>query len=260
MQGRPPVALGSGGYLAGFAAAAALLAGTPYDLVAAVAVVGFCLGVVAGGLLVTHSQFLGHSAVPRAAGLPVLALGLWVTWTGVQRGAGGRYQFAIGSVFAAVVGWAVVAGGDRTGGPESETLATLPPTIRRGTGSERRRRLKLVVDVAALVAVGYLCYRAATRSNPSGWLIAGLCLAVFAPGGRSRARLTDDGVVVTEYVCWLVPFDRSAVPWREIYGYDATGDRLRIATEFGRDFVYDTDRIDAVDAVVGVLDDRVPRL
>ncbi|MFC6757400.1 MULTISPECIES: hypothetical protein [Haloarcula] len=187
-----------------------------------------------------------------------MGLGLWVTWTGIQSGAGGRYQFAIASVFLAVVGWAVMAGREQPPG-DAETLATLPRTTESGDDG-RRRQLKLVVDVAVLVVVAGLFVRAAVLSDPSGWLFGGLFLVVFLPGTRSQVRVTDGGLVTTRYVCWVVPFDLTHTPWMQVYGYEATDDRLRIATEFGPDLVYDLDRIDNSERVVRILDDRVPRL
>lgn len=264
MQGNPPAALGSGAYVAGVAGAAALLAGRPYSGVAAFAVWGLCLGIVAGGLLVTRTRLLAHSAAGRVTGAPLLALAGWVTWTGLQSGAGGRYQFTIGSVFFAVVGWAVMTRGDRATGPatgSAETLAVLPRTTDSGTAADgRRRQFSRLVDVGVLAVVAYFFYRALVLSDPSSWLFGGLFLAVFLPGTRSQVRLTDAGLVTTRYVCWLVPFDRSETPWTEIFGYEATDDRLRIGTEFGHDLVYATDRIDDIERVVEVLDDRLPRL
>jgi len=263
MQRKPPAALGAGAYVAGVIGAAALLAGRPLGAVAAVAVGGLCLGIVAGGLVVTRTRLLGRSVTSRVTGLPLLALGAWVTWTGVQSGAGTRYQFAMGSVFFAVVGWAVMVRGDETTGPESdvETLAVLPRTTDSGSVADgRRRQRKLLVDVGLLVVVAYFFYQAIARSDPSSWLFGGLFLAVFLPGTRSQVRLTDDGLLTTRYVCWLVPFDQSHTPWRQVYGYDATDDRLRIATEFGPDLAYDRGRVDDFERVVAVLDDRVPRL
>jgi len=163
MQGKPPAALGCGAYVAGVAAAVALLGGSPDTTVTAVAVAGFCLGIVAGGLVVTRTRLLGHRVTARFTAGALVGLGVWVTWTGLQSGGGSRYQFAIGSVFLAVVGWAVLTGGTRT-------------------------------------------------------------------------------------------------PWVELYGYEATDDRLRIATEFGRDITYATDSVDDLDGVVGVLDDHLPQL
>ena len=254
MQGKPPAALGSGAYAAGVAAAVLLLGESPYDAVAAVAVGGLCLGIVAGGLVVTHSRLLGHRVTSRFTGGALVGLGLLVTWTGVQSGAGGRYQFTIGSVFLAVVGWAVMVGREQPPG-DAETLATLPRTTE---GDGRRRQLKLLVDVTVLVVVAGLFVRAAVLSDPSGWLFGGLFLVVFLPGTRSQVRLTDAGLQTTRYVCWRVPFDQSRTPWTQVYGYEATEDHLRIATEFGPDLAYDLDGVD--ERVVGLLDDRVPRL
>jgi len=260
MQGKPPAALGSGAYLAGLAAAAALVVGRPLEAVAAVAVAGLCLGVVAGGLLVTHSRLLGRSVTSRVTGFALLALGAWVTWTGVQSGAGARYQLTIGSVFFAVVGWAVMVRDDRATGPATaEPLAVLPRTTDGGSDG-RRRQFKRLVDAAVLVVAAGLFARAALRSDPSSWLFGGLFLAVFPPGTRSQVRLTEGGLVTTRYVCWLVPFDQTRTPWVEIYGYEAADGRLRIATEFGPDLVYDAERLGDRERVVGVLDDRVPRL
>ncbi|MDS0283561.1 hypothetical protein [Haloarcula onubensis] len=266
MHGNPPAALGSGAYVAGVAGAAALVAGRPLAAGAAVAVAGLCLGIVAGGLAVTRTRLLARRVASRATGLAVLALGLWVTWTGVQSGAGTRYQFTIGSVFLAVVGWAVMVRGDGAAGVadgdgRSETLAVLPwTTDGRGVTDARRRQLERLVDVAALVVVTGLFVRAAVLSDPSSWLFGGLFLAVFLPGARSRVRLTDAGLVTTRYVCWRVPFDLTQTPWTRVYGYEATDDRVTIATEFGPDLVYDRARIDDSERVVGVLDERVPRL
>ena len=258
MPRKPPAALGCGAYVAGVAAAVLLL-GEPSDAtVAAVAVGGLCLGIAAGGLLVTHSRLLGHRATVRFTGGALVGLGLWVTWTGIQRGAGGRYQLAIGSVFLAVVGWAVMV--EREGTPgDTETLASLPRTAEDGDDG-RRRQLKLLVDVAVLVVVTGLFVRAAVLSDPSGWLFGGLFLVVFLPGTRSQVRLTDGGLVTTRYVCWLVPFDLTATPWTQIYGYEATETHLRIATEFGPDLAYDLADVEERDRVVGILDERVPRL
>ncbi len=266
MQGNPPAALGSSAYVAGVAAAAALLTGRPLGAVAAVAVGGLCLGLVAGGLVVTRTRLLAHGAAGRVTGLPLLALGAWVTWTGLQSGAGGRYQLTIGSVFLAVVGWAVLvrgggapalAGGEGRPAP----LASLPRPADSGSVVDgRRRQFTLLADVGVLVVVGYLFYRAVVRADPSSWLFGGLFLVVFLPGTRSQVRLTDRGLLTTRYVCWLAPFDLTHTPWAEIYGYEATEDRLRVATEFGPDLVYDLDRVDDAERVVGTLDDQVPRL
>ncbi len=258
MQGKPPAALGCGAYVAGVAAAVLLVGGLPYATLAAVAVGGLCLGIAAGGLLVTRTQLLGHRVTPRFTGGALVGLGLWVTWTGVQSGAGGRYQFAIGSVFLAVVGWAVMAGREQPPG-DAEPLATLPRTSEDGA-SGRRRQLKLLVDVGVLVVVAGLFVRAAVLSDPSSWLFGGLFLVVFLPGTRSQVRLTDGGLVTTRYVCWLVPFDLTHTPWTQVYGYEATEDRLRIATEFGPDLAYDRDGVEERERVVGLLDERVPRL
>jgi hypothetical protein len=209
------------------------------------------------------ARLLSRRATARVTGLALLALGGWVTWTGVQGGAGGRYQFAIGSVFFAVVGWAVMVRGDSTTGPVigAETLAVLPRTTPDGTAADgRRRQFKRLLDVAVIAVVAYLLYRAVVRSDPSSWLFAGLFVVVFLPGTRSQARLTDSGLVVTRYVFWGVPLDRTQMPWTAVYGYESTDDRLRIATEFGGDFTYDPERIEARDRVVGILEDRLPRL
>ena len=260
MQGNPPAALGCGAYVAGVAAAVLLLGDTPGATVAAVAVGGLCLGIAAGGLLVTRTRLLDHRVTTRFTAGALVGLGLWVTWTGIRTGAGGRYQLAIGSVFLAVVGWAVLVSGSGSGDrPDGETLATLPRTT-EGGGDGRRRQLKLLVDVAVLVVVAGLFVRAAVLSDPSGWLFGGLFFVVFLPGTRSRVRLTDGGLVTTRYVCWRVPFDRSHKPWREVYGYEATDERLTLGTEFGGDIVYDRDRIDDSDRVVAILDERLPRL
>lgn len=263
MQGRPPAALGGGAYVAGAAAAVTLLAAVPLDAAAAAAVGGFCLGIVAGGLLVTRTRLLGREGTAGVLGFPVGLLVAWVTWTGIQSGAGGRYQFAIGSAFLAIVGWAVLIRGGQPGEPtdSDETLAVLPRTTDSGRVADGRWRwLKLLADVGVLAVAGYAFYRGAVQSDTSSWLFGGLFLAVFLPGTRSVVRLTADGLATTRYVCWVVPFDRSRTPWAEIYGYEATDERLRIATEFGRDLVYDGGRIDDRDRVVGVLDDHVPRL
>lgn len=264
MQGRPPAALGSGAYVAGLVGAVALLAGTPSATVAAVAVGGLCLGVAAGGLAVTRTRLLDRRPTSRLTGLALLALGGWVTWTGIQRGADPRYQLTIGSVFVAVVGWGVMVGGESGPAPtdgEAETLATLPKTTDIGAAADgRRRQLKLLVDVGVLVAVAVLVARAVVQSDPSSWLFAGLFLVVFLPGTRTQVRLTDAGLVTTRYVCWLVPFDLSRTPWTQIYGYDATDAEIRIATEFGPDLVYDRDSVADSERVVAVLDERVPRL
>lgn len=260
MQGNPPAALGCGAYVAGVAAAVLLPGTAPEATVAAVAVGGLCLGIAAGGLLVTHSRILGHRVTRRFTAGALAGVGLWVTWTGVQTGAGGRYQLAIGSVFLAVVGWAVlVSGSGPTDRADGETLATLPRTAEGGDGG-RRRQLRLLADVGVLVVVAYFFYRAAVRADPSSWLFGGVFLAVFLPGTRSQVRLTDGSLVTTRYVCWRVPFDRSHTPWREIYGYEATDERLTLGTEFGADLVYDRDRIDDPERVVSILDERLPRL
>jgi len=264
MQGKPPAALGCGAYVAGVAAAVLLL-GEPSDAtVAAVAVGGLCLGIAAGGLLVTRTRLLSHRATARFTGGALVGLGLWVTWVGVQSGAGGRYQFAIGSVFLAVVGWAVMTGREETAGSADsrpETLATLPRTAEGGSEDDgRRRQLKLLVDVAVLVVAAGLFVRAAVLSDPSGWLFGGLFLVVFLPGTRSQVRLTDSGLQTTRYVCWLVPFDLTATPWTQVYGYETTEDHLRIATEFGPDLTYDLADVEERERVVGILDERVPRL
>ncbi|WP_262180704.1 hypothetical protein [Haloarcula laminariae] len=263
MQGKPPAALGGGAYVAGVAAAVLLLGESPDATVAAVAVGGSCLGIAAGGLLVTRTRLLGHRIAARFTGGALAGLGVWVTWTGVQSGAGGRYQFAIGSVFVAVVGWAVMVGGERTGGPagDMETLAVLPRTT-DGTsaGDGRRRQFTLLADVGVLVVVAYFWYRAAVRGDASSWLFGGLFMVVFLPGTRSQVRLTDSGLVTTRYVCWVVPFDQSRTPWARVYGYEATDEWLTIGTEFGADIVYDRERLDDAERVLGVLDDHVPRL
>lgn len=256
MQGKPPAALGSGAYVAGVVAAVLLLGEQPGATVAAVAVGGLCLGITAGGLLVTNSRLLGHRVTARFTGGALVGLGLWVTWTGIQSGAGGRYQLAIGSVFLAVVGWAVMVGREQPPG-DGETLAVLPRTTE---SDGRRRQLKLLVDVAVLVVVAGLFVRAAVLSDPSGWLFGGLFLIVFLPGTRSQVRLTDAGLQTTRYVCWLVPFDLTATPWTQVYGYEATDDHLRIATEFGPDLAYDLADVENRERVVGILDERVPRL
>jgi len=259
MQGKPPAALGCGAYVAGVAAAVALLGGSPDATVTAVAVAGFCLGIVAGGLVVTRTRLLGHRVTARFTAGALVGLGVWVTWTGLQSGGGSRYQFAIGSVFLAVVGWAVLTGGKQATEPAGEPLASLPRTA-TGPGSDRRRWLKLVVDSGLVLIIAYFGYRAVVQSDPYAWLYAGLFLVVFLPGTRSSVRLTADGLDTTRYVFWLVPFDQSRTPWVELYGYEATDDRLRIATEFGRDITYATDSVDDLDGVVGVLDDHLPRL
>ena len=262
MNSRPPAALGGGAYVAGVIAAVALLGSTPYATVAAVAVVGLCLGVAAGGLLVTCTRLLGHRVTARFTGGALVGLGLWVTWTGVQAGAGGRYQLTIGSVFLAVVGWAVLIRGSGTseqvGG---EPLATLPRTPDIGSiTDDRRQQFTRLADAGVIVAVAYFFYRAITRGDASSWLFGGLFLAVFLPGTRWQVTLTDSGLVTTRYVCWLVPFDRSHTPWTGIYGYEATDDRLTIGTEFGPNLVYDRNRVDDPERVVSVLDDRLPQL
>jgi|GEM_PF-2098724 hypothetical protein len=262
MQGKPPAALGSGGYVAGIAGAAALLVGRPYATVAALAVGGLCLGVVAGGLVVTRSRLLDRRPTSRLTGATLVALGAWVTWTGVQSGADARYQLTIGSVFFAVVGWAVMvrgAGPPASGDGTWEPLATLPRTTDGGSGG-RRQQLERLVDIGILVVVAGLFARAAIGSDPSSWLFGGLFLVVFLPGTRSQVRLTDGGLVTTRYVCWLVPFDQSHTPWTALYGYEATDTRLRIDSDFGPDLVYDRARIDDLDRVVAVLDDHIPRL
>ncbi|PSP84665.1 hypothetical protein BRC96_04265 [Halobacteriales archaeon QS_6_64_34] len=259
MPRKPPAALGSGAYVAGVVGAVMLLGESPDATVAAVAVGGSCLGIAAGGLLVTRTRLLGHRVTARFTGGALVGLGLWVTWTGVQSSAGGRYQLAIGSVFFAVVGWAVMVGGEETSGPEDEReiLASLPQTT---DGDGRRRQFTLLADIGVVLVVAYFFYRAVVTADSSSWLFGGLFLAVFLPGTRSQVDLTDGGLVTTRYVCWLVPFDRSHTPWREIYGYEATDERLTLGTEFGDDLVYDRDRIDDPERVVAVLDDRLPRL
>ncbi|WP_324663855.1 hypothetical protein [Haloarcula sediminis] len=256
MRGKPPAALGCGAYVAGVAAAVLLLGEPPYATVAAVAVAGLCLGIVTGGLLVTRTRLLGHRVTARFTGGALVGLGLWVTWTGVQSGPGGRYQLAIGSVFIAVVGWAVMVGREQTPG-DWETLAVLPRTT---DGDGRRRQFTLLADVGVLVAVAYICYRAVVRGDASSWLFGGLFLTVFLPGTRSQVQLTDSGLVTTRYVGWVVPFDQSRTPWTQVYGYEATDDRLTLGTEFGADLVYDRERLDDAERVVGILDDRLPRL
>ncbi|MDS0259484.1 hypothetical protein NDI56_08770 [Haloarcula sp. S1CR25-12] len=264
MQGKPPAALGSGAYVAGVAGAAALVAGFAYDAAAPLAVGGLCLGIVAGGLAVTRSQLLGRGLTSRLTGAVLLALGAWVTWTGVQSGAGARYQLTIGSVFVAVVGWAVMVRGDgalASVDGTREPRATLPRTTDGATaGDGRRQQFQRLVDVGVIVAVAYFFYRALAQSDPSSWLFGGLFLVVFLPGTRSQVRLTDSGLVTTHYVFWRVPFDQSQTPWTGLYGYEATDTRLRIAADFGPDRVYDLARIDDVDRVVAVLDDHIPRL
>ena len=47
---------------------------------------------------------------------------------------------------------------------------------------------------------------------------------------------------------------------KQIYGYEATETHLRIATEFGPDLAYDLADVEERDRVVGILDERVPRL
>jgi len=260
MQGKPPAALGCGAYVAGVAAAVALLGRPSYDTVAAIAVGGFCLGLVAGGLAVTRTQLLSHRITARFTGGALVGLGVWVTWTGVQESAGGRYQLAIGSVFLAVVGWAVLAGREQTAG-EAATLAALPRTIPGGTGGDgRRRQFKRLADVGAVVVVAVLFARAVARSDPSSWVFGGLFLAVVLPGTRSRVRLTDSGLVTTRYVFWRVPFDLTQTPWATLYGYEATDERLRIGTNYGSDLVYDRARTDDSERIVAVLDDHIPRL
>jgi len=263
MQGKPPAALGSGAYVAGVVGAVMLLGEPAYATVAAATVGGLCLGIAAGGLVVTRTQLLGHRATARFTGGALVGLGVWVTWTGLRSGADGRYQFAIGSVFLAVVGWAVMAGREQSTGPASDAAAllTLPWTTDGGSATDgRRRQLSRLVDVAVLVVVAGLFVRAAVLSDPAGWLFGGLFLVVFLPGTRSQVRLTDSGLVTTRYVFWRVPFDQSPTPWMEVYGYEATEDHLRIATEFGPDLVYDLDSVEESERVVGLLDDRVPRL
>jgi hypothetical protein len=264
MQGRPPVAFGSGAYVAGVVGAAALLAGRPSETVAAIAVGGFCLGIVAGGLLVTRTRLLDHSASGRVTGLALVTLGAWVTWTGVQSGAGGRYQFTMGSVFVAIIGWALMAragGASRLAEGNPEILATLPRTTDSESVTDGRRgALEHLTDVGTLVVVGYFFYRAVVRADPSSWLFGGLFLAVFLPGTRSRVRLTEGGVETTRYVFWLVPFDLASIPWEGVYGYESTDDRLRIATDYGPGFSYDPDSIDDIELVRGILDDHLPRL
>jgi hypothetical protein len=260
MQGKPPAALGSGAYVAGVVGAVALLGEPSTATVAAIAVGGFCLGVVAGGLAVTHSQLLDHRLTSRSTGGALVGLGVWVTWTGVQSGSDGHYQLAIGSVFLAVVGWAVMVGREHPAG-NGETLATLPRTMPRETaGNGRREQLKRLGDVGAVVVVAVLFARAVTRSDPSSWVFAGLFLVVTLPGTRSRVRLTDSGLLTTRYVFWRVPFDLSQTPWAALYGYEATDDRLRIDTNYGPDIVYDRDQLGDIDHVVGVLDDHIPQL
>jgi len=215
---------------------------------------------------VTRTRLLDRRSTSRLAGLALLVVGGLVTWTGVQSGAGARYRLTIGGVFVAVVGWAVMVGGESGPAPtdgagEPETLATLPKTTDIGAPTDgRRRQLKQLVDVGVLVGVAVLVARAVVRSDPSSWLFAGLFLVVFLPGTRSQVRLTDAGLVTTRYVCWLVPFDLSRTPWTQIYGYEATDDQLRIATEFGPDLVYGRDGVADSERVVDVLDGRVPRL
>lgn len=259
MQGNPPPALGSGAYVAGVAAAVALLVGVAPGTVAAVAVAGLCVGIVAGGLVVTRTGLLAHSETARVTGLPLVGLVVWVTWTGIQRGAASRYQLTIGGVFLAVVGWAVLVRGGATGvGGSSErtaTLATLPQT---GAEDGRRRQFSLLGDVGALVVVAYFFYRAVVLVDPSSWLFGGLFLAVFLPGTRSQVRLTEAGLRTTRHVLWVVPLDRSHTPWTALYGYEVSEERLRIGTNYGDDLTYDRDRLD--DGVVTILDEHLPRL
>lgn len=268
MGSRPPVAIGSGVYVAGVAGAVALSAGRAPDTVAAVAVVAFCVGLVAGGALVTTergARLLDHRLTAVAAGGALFGLGAWVTWVGLQTGAGGRYQLAVGSVFLAVIGWGIFAGGDRRAGPNDgfgETLARLPRTDPRHSAdaSGRRRWLGVGADAVTVAVVGYFAWRAVAAGDLYSGLFAGVFFAVFRPGRRYSVALTDGGVVTTRYVVWLVPTGRTVVPWTAIYGYEATDDRLRLATDYGRDLTYDPDRVDDRDRVTELLDDRLPRL
>ena len=113
-----------------------------------------------------------------------------------------------------------------------------------------------VTTVLAVVSVGDMALLHVLSIALTVVVVVGGVILV----GVLTHRLTDDGLLTTRYVCWLVPFDQSHTPWRQVYGYEATDDRLRIATEFGPDLVYDLDRIDDAERVVGILDDQVPRL
>lgn len=261
---RPPAALGTATYLAGIAGAVGLSTGRPAGAVAAAAVAAFGVGLVGGGLLVTSergARLLATRLTTWATGGGLVGLGAWVTWAGLQTGAERRYQLTIASVFVAVVGWGILAGSDHRDG-FGERLATLPKTDRRERvdADGRRRWLGAATSAMTVAVVGYFVWRAVARGDLSSGLFAGLFFAVFLPGTKYGVELTDDGVVATRYVVWLVPVGRTVLPWRAIYGYEATDERLRIATEFDGDLTYDPERIDERDRVVGILDEQLPRL
>jgi len=266
MSRRPPVAFGGAIYLAGLAGAVALLAQRPFGTVTGVVVGGLCLGLVAGGAVVTRAQAMDTLAGRTGrtvTGLPVLSIGVWTTWTGLQTGAGSRYLFTIAGVFVAVIGWAVLAQGSQTvGGGRAEMVATLPRTNLRGVvGTEGRRRwLGPLVTTLQFTVIGSLTWLAITQSILYSGLFAGLLFAVFLPGTKAGARLTETGLLTRRYIVWMVPIGQSCIAWEEIYGYEATADRLRIATTRGPDVTYNPDRIDDLDHVIEVLDDHVPRL
>jgi len=266
MRSRPPVAIGSAVYVAGLTGALALLTGRPRNAVLAVAAGGVCLGLLAGGLIVSSDGLAGllaGRAGSAALGLVLLSVGLWATVTGLLSGVGVRYYLTMGSVFLAVVGWAIIAGGSQRAGEEwTDTLVTLPKTEPSGVvDTDGRRRLLGMVGTGVTVAVvGYFGWRAVALGDLYSGLFAGLFFAVFLPGTKQRVRLTEAGVVTTRYLLWLVPIRRSRTAWVEIYGYEATDERLRIASNVGPDIVYNPDRTAELDRIVGILDDHVPQL
>lgn len=260
----PPVAIGSALYLAGAATAVATVTGGPVGIIA---VAGFVGGLAGGGRLVTSprgARLLDHRVATAALGLPLLVLGVWVTWTGLNTGGGSDYQLAIASVFGAVVGLGVFRSGDVTPSVEGEDAPVVAlPRTRTGASVQptgRRHILRMVVLVVVLPILVALAYASVTGSVPFWGLATFVLLSGYTLGDKSRIQLHDTGVVGTRYIYWLVPVGRAVTPWEAIYGYEVTDGRLRIATSVGRDFVYDSSRIGDIDRVVEILDDHIPRL